>query len=138
MYNHYPNVSHRFPNSPLLHHQHAGVGYAPLQTPPLTPSDFTFCFKFGNVSVCSGCHQNFLPSDDLVIRHEEFRSYNSPATGTMASRFGNAYYHPRYFCITKKWPEFTPAQLCIPEDIMVQLTDYQKSFIAQEFGIQLI
>jgi len=55
MYNHYPNVSHRFPNSPLLHHQHAGVGYAPLQTPPLTPSDFTFCFKFGNVSVCSAC-----------------------------------------------------------------------------------
>ena len=139
MYNPHPYASHSYSNSQQLHQPHfqpySGVGPAPPPQYAASTPEFTVCFKFGNVSVCSGCRQNFLHSEDVLIRHAEFRSYNSPVTGAMASKFGNAYYHPRFYCVTKKWPEFTAAQLCIPQEIMVHLTVFHKSLLAQEFGI---
>ena len=80
-----------------------GVNLSALSNPvfqpsyPLSPSlptDNTFivCFKFGNVSVCSGCRCNFGQNDDIVIKHPEFRSYSSPITGHPTSKFGNAPY----------------------------------------------
>ena len=107
MYSH-PYVSHPYSSNqqPLPFQSHFCGGATPgsLQTPlqygasapvhSTMKKDFTVCFKFGNVSVCSGCRQHFLHSDDLLIRHEEFRLYNSPVTGAPASKFGDAYYHP--------------------------------------------
>jgi len=139
MYNHYPYVSHMYSNSQQLNHLHFGVGPAPFDAPrqyAASTLDFTVCFKFANVSVCSGCRQHFSPSEDLLIRHAEFRLYNSPVTGAMASKFGNVYYHSIYCCVKKKWPEFTPAQLCVPVEVVEHLCIVHKSLLAREFGIK--
>ena len=142
--NPYSSIQQQFP---FQHHFCAGATPSALQTPPQyavsTPvhstmkKDFTVCFKFGNVSVCSGCRHNFLHSDDLLIKHEEFRSYNSPVTGAPASKFGNAYYHPRLCCLTQKWPQFTSTLLTIPEEVVVRLTSFHKSLLYHEFGLEI-
>ena len=149
MYSH-PYVSHPYSSNqqPLPFQSHFCGGATPgsLQTPlqygASTPihstmkKDFTVCFKFGNVSVCSGCRQHFLHSDDLLIRREEFRLYNSPVTGAPASKFGNAYYHPRHCCLTQKWIEFTSTLLTIPE-VVAHLTSFHKILLYQEFGLEI-
>ena len=165
MYN-YPFVSHPYSSnqqpSPFQNQFCAGAtpSYSRLQTPPhygpscsalqtlpqcavstsgntMMKKDFIVCFKFGNVSVCSGCRQNFFHSDDILIKHEEFRVYNSPVTGAPASKFGNAYYHPRFSCLMQKWPEFTATMLTIPEEVLPRLTSFHKSLMYQEFGLEI-
>jgi len=63
---------------------------------------FTLIVLYGNISVCSGCHQKFPrkpnsdyadPPYDLPFKHMEPRPYNSPLTGMSTSRVGNACYH---------------------------------------------
>ena len=90
-----------------------------------------------NVNVWSSCCKHFLPSEDLLIRHAEFRLYNNPMIGAMASKFGNTYYHPRYYCV-KKWPEFTLAQLCVPVEIIEHLTNCSQEFTYSRVWHQIL
>ena len=99
-------------------------------------SDFVVCFKFGNVSVCSGCCSNFSQSDDLVIKHAEFRSYNNPSTGLPTSKFGNAYYHVKMNCLKFRWPTVSYANIVVPDEVAAQLNEAHKSVLYQEFSIQ--
>ena len=70
------------------------------------------CFKTGNISVCSGCRVTFTECDDLVVRHSEYRTFNSPRTGLPTSKYGNAYYHPKHSCTGLKWGDsFQPHRL---------------------------
>ena len=93
MYNH-PYVSHPYSNiqQPLPFENHFCASATPscssLQTPPqyapscspcavstsvdsMMSKDFTVCFKFEKCE-CVFCHQNFLHSDEVVIKHKEF------------------------------------------------------------------
>ena len=125
-----------------------GVNLSALSNPvfqptyPLSPSlpaDNTVivCFKFGNVSVCSGCRCNFGQNDEIVIKHPEFRSYNSPVTGHPTSKFGNAYYHIKMRCLKLKWPGVKVEDIVVPEEVATQLKDTHKSLLCQEFSLQL-
>ena len=98
---------------------------------------FLVCFKFGNVSVCSGCRCNFSRNDELVIKHGEFRSFNSPVTGYPTSKFGNAYYHIKLQCLKFKWPGIRVEEIVVPEDVANHLEDAHKTLLYQELSLQL-
>ena len=70
---------------------------------------------------CHGCQNKFLCTgtpNDLIVQHEEDRSYTSPVTSLQAFKYGNAYYHPQLDCIRQKWPAFAPSDVVILPDIM--------------------
>jgi len=91
------------------------------------------CFKFGNISICNGCRNSFGQSDEVVLQHAEFRHYTNPQTGFPASKYGNAYYHPRKSCIELKWgPVY---EVVVPEAITGKLTFPQKQQLYQEFAV---
>ena len=75
---------------------------------------FKVCFKIG---ICNGCRMSFAQSE-IVIQHTEFCKYTNPCTGLPASKYGNAYYHPKRACIQLKWGlAFDGNKLVIPEAI---------------------
>ena len=95
---------------------------------------FKVCFKIGNISICNGCQTSFSQSEEIVIQHAEFRHYTNPRTGLPASKYGNAYYHPKRACIQLKWGSaFDSNKLVVPEAVMEKLTTAQKQQLCQEF-----
>ena len=75
----------------------------PSQESYVVEEKFKVCFKAGNISVCSGCRNNFSKSDEIVLKHAEHRQYNNPHTGIPATKYGNAYYHVKKICVHLKW-----------------------------------
>ena len=104
---------------------------------PANSVSFKVCFKKGNISVCSGCQQNYSQADEIVIHHEEFCSFTNPQTGLPAQKFANAYYHCRIRCILLKWPNFSSHQLMIPSEVELHLLDFHKTLLQKEFGLQV-
>ena len=105
------------------------------QEPYAVEEKFKVCFKAGNISVCSGCRNNFNKSDVIVLQHAEHRQYNNPHTGLPATKYGNAYYHVRKMCVQLKWgSRFHPKSVVVEEEIKQKLTPKQKDEIAQEFN----
>ena len=94
---------------------------------------FKVYFKFGNISICNGCRNSFDRSDEVVLQHAKYRYYTNPQTGLPASKYGNAYYHPRRNCIQLKWgPVY---ETVVPETIIGKLTFPQKQQLHQEFAL---
>ena len=112
-------------------------GYPMQNSLPVNSLNFKVCFKKGNISVCSGCRQSYGQVDEIVIQHEEFRSFTNPQTGLPAQKFGNSYYHCRVRCILLKWPNFSSHQLMIPSEVELHLSDFHKSLLQKEFGLQI-
>ena len=84
--------------------------------PSRSPNTFTLCLKSGNISVCAGCRVKFTECDDLVARHSEYHTFNSPCTGLLTSKYSNAYYHPKQSCLGLKWGDsFQPHNLVIED-----------------------
>lgn len=104
-----------------------------LPTTLLSENTFIVCFKFGNVSVCSGWRCHFGQSDKLVIKHAEFRSLNSPVTGYPTSKYGNAYYHLKLQCLKLKWPGITAEEIVVPVDAASRLKDNHKGVLYRVF-----
>ena len=107
--------------------------------PPSPPENpYKLCFKRGNISICNGCRNSFTQADSIVIQHAEFRHYTSPASGLPASKFGNAYYHPKRVCIELKTGlQFDARNLVVVDNIKEQLTASQKQHLYQEFGLSV-
>lgn len=107
------------------------------------PSDYSiqdFPSICGNISTCHGCRNKFLRTGapyDLIVQHQEDRSYTSPVTGLQATKYGNAYYHPQLECIRRKWPAFIPDDLVIPASLGERLQDSHKQLLFENFGIIL-
>ena len=63
---------------------------SPVGTPPALGT-FHLCFITGNISVCAGCGQRYhkpvVSPFDLVVRHEERRTFSSPVSSARQSRF---------------------------------------------------
>lgn len=103
-------------------------------SPSLDP--FKVCLKVGNIAVCNGCRNTFSSADEIVVQHAEFRHFNSPRTGLLTSKYGNAYYHPNRKCIELKWGvNFWNSGVIIPDSVKPHLTPSQKDILFQEFGI---
>lgn len=99
---------------------------------------FKVCFKIGNISICNGFRKSFAQSEEVVIQHAEFRKYTNPCTGLPASKYGNAYYHPKRACIQLKWGSlFDGNKLAIPDAITEKLTIVQKQQLCQKFALVL-
>ena len=106
------------------------------QDPCITEEKFKVCFKARNISVCSGCRNNFSKSDEIVLQHAEHRQYNNPHTGLPATKYGNAYYHPKKICVQLKWgSRFHSKSVIVEEAIKQKLTPKQKDELAQEFNM---
>jgi len=120
---------------PLLHVPIQQSSPSIHQTTPF--KIFLLC---GNISTCHGCLNEFLrtgPPYDLIVQHQEDRSYTSPVTGLQATKYGNAYYHPHLECIRRKWPAFIPDDLVIPANLGERLQDSHKQLLFENFGIIL-
>lgn len=122
------------PPFPTPHADYHGTTSGPSKS----PNTFMLCVKSGNISVCAGCRLKFTECDDLVVRHSEYRTFNSPRTGLPTSKYGNAYYHPRQSCLGLKWGNsFQPHDLVIEDRMQSLLSSAQKEMILKEFGIPL-
>ena len=88
--------------------------------------------------MCNGCREHYCQFDEIVIQHEEFRSFtNPPYTGLPAKKLGNAYYHCRLSCILLKWPAFYAQLLVVQDEVKERLSDSQKMLLHNEFGITI-
>ena len=119
---------------------YASMSYSPLH--PLhewnsTQAPFLVLFKNGRISVCNGCREHYCQFDEIVIQHEEFRSFTNPQTGLPAKKLGNAYYHCRLSCILQKWPAFCGEVLVVQDEVKECLSDTQKALLYNEFGITI-
>lgn len=112
----------------------------PVNSIPPSPPDspYKLCLKRGNISICNGCRNNFTKAYSIVIQHAEFCHFTSPQSGLPASKFGNAYYHPRRVCIELKTGlQFDARNLVIVDSIKEHLTASQKQHLYQEFGLSI-
>ena len=102
---------------------------------------FEVCFRSGNISVCNGCRNKFdrlaRPPHDLCIRHKEWRSFTSPVTNQLETRFGNACYHPNPTCIRARCVDFNTSLIHIPSDILMSLQPEHKYHLNATFGLQI-
>ena len=95
---------------------------------------FFVWFRNGRITVCNGCREHYEQFDDIVIQHEEYRSFTNPQTGLPAKKMGNTYYHCRLQCVLLKWPGFHAQMLVIGDEVKERLTDLQKTILHNEFG----
>ena len=72
-----------------------------------------------------------------MLQHQDDRSYTSPVSGLQATKYGNAYYHPRLECIERKWPAFIPDDFVIPASVGERLQHSHKQLLFENFGIVL-
>ena len=73
---------------------------------------------------------------NLVVRHEDHRSYTAP-DGTPKQRYGNVYYHLTRNCITAKQPHFDPTKLVVSQQIMERATQAHSDYLQAAFGVTL-
>ena len=120
---------------------YASMSYSPLYSlqdyPPRDSiqAPFLVWFKNGRISVCNGCREHYGQFDEIVIQHEEFRSFTNPQTGLPAKKLGNAYC--RLGCILLKWPAFCAQLLVVQDEVKERLSDLQKALLHNEFGITI-
>ena len=72
-----------------------------------------------------------------MLQHQDDRSYTSPVSGLQATKYGNAYYHPRLECIQRKWRAFIPDDFVIPASVGERLQHSHKQLLFENFGIVL-
>ena len=134
----YTSFSHDVP--PVMCHSYPQFSAGgPSMDAHSTP--FTLCKISGNISVCSGCRNKYpkqpVSPYDLCIRHQEWRSFMSPTTSSPQSRYGNVYYHFSVDCMRFLVWNFTPSTLCIPEEMLTQLTVVHKQHLQTYFQIHI-
>ena len=87
--------------------------FNPHMYKPTVP--FQLAFITGNISCCFGCRDqcskslSLSPPADLCIKHQDWREFPSPSTGTPQSRYGNVYYHCKPHCVWLRNPSLVPA-----------------------------
>ena len=100
---------------------------------------FILCFIAGNISTCFGCKNKYSksakPPQDLCVRHQEWRQYTCMASGTPQSKFSNAYYHCKPECIWLNWPNFTPTNLEVPQEVAENLSQEHEEYLSAVFGL---
>ena len=133
--------SYAFPSN--VHNTPPSSGLRPV-SPTCTTGEipsFDVCFRTGNISVCNGCRNKFdrlaNPPHDLVVRHKEWRSFKSPVTDQLETRFGNAYYHARQDCIRSRCKDFCTSPMQVPSEVLVKLKNEHKDYLRANFGLQL-
>lgn len=108
-----------------------GTGFSPPQMAQDT-SEFVLV-KIANVCKCAGCSNKYakptVPPFDLCVQHREWRYFTSP-TGSQQSKFSPAYYHVNLPCIHHKWPQFSPSDLVISQEMSLKLTQIHKDFLS--------
>ena len=87
--------------------------------------------------MCNGCTEHYDQFGDIVIQHEEYRSFTNLQTGLPAKKFGNAYYHCRLQCISLKWPGFHAQMLGIGDDVKERLTGLQRHCSIMNLALRL-
>lgn len=104
-----------------------------------TTDVFELCFRSGNIRICNGCRNNFdkqaIPPHDLCIRHKEWRSFTSPVTNQIESRFGNAYYHVNTACILARCTGFSTSSIRVENEVNVRLLKEHKDYICKFLGL---
>ena len=113
---------------------------------PEPTAPFHLAFITGNISICQGCKHKFPRNSDgtivdppynIVIRHDEARTFQNPSTGMMQTKKGNAYYHVYLNCVRSKWPNFDGKDVEIDQVIKSKLMQSHKELIYYNLGLFL-
>lgn len=137
------------PTSPVLCQQlfqpMPSVEIAPSPTAPNT-NPFYIRFIEGNIRMCQGCRSSLrnssgmipTPPFDLCSARAERRSFRD-ASGTLITprREQPAHYHLNILCIQAAAPEFVPASLLVPADVIPKLKQTHKEYLRLIFGLIL-
>lgn len=102
---------------------------------------FYVCFIEGNIRKCQGC-KSFLggsdgsvpaPPFDLCIARAERRSYRD-ATGVLRTpqKEQPAHYHLNLACVRAAPPDFVPASLLVPYNILPTLSTIHRDYLWPE------
>ena len=110
---------------------------------PAPSASFILVILHGNISVCSGCCQQFPrssngdygnPPYNMAIQHMEPRKFNSPITGIPMSKVGNAYYHVYLLCLCTNWPSLLGHDVIVPTELVPKLLSEHKMLLYQNLG----
>ena len=111
-----------------------------LQAFHVHPKPFILKLKTKQIRICQSCRQDYEGENDtlgLVVAHAERRIISNPATGLQfLGKEGNSHYHARMNCIRLADQSFKGQDLVIPEDLKLNLTIFQKFYIATIFKVQ--
>ena len=111
---------------------------------PAPSAPFILILLHGNISVCTGCRQQFPrnpngdyadPPYNMAIQHMEPRTFNSPITGMPTSKVGNAYYHVYLPCLHTNWPALSGRDVTVPTEFVPMLLSEHKILLYQNLGI---
>ena len=111
---------------------------------PAPSAPFILILLHGNISVCTGCRQQFPqnpngdyadPPYNMAIQHMELRTFNSPITGMPTSKVGNAYYHVYLPCLHTNWPALSGRDVTVPTEFVPMLLSEHKILLYQNLGI---
>ena len=128
------HVSPQFPTAS----QTPSLGFGAPSTPGEICTPFRLYILTGNITTCYGCKERFAragPPYDLIVPHEEDRSFFNPRTGAPMFKRGNAYYHVYLPCIRMCWPSFDPHSLIILN--FIELQSSHKQLLFDHFGLML-
>ena len=137
-YSTYPHYSSYSPYPAYPPYQQSPSSWPLPQSPywspnaPISPESFKVHHKSGNISVCSGCRSPFSKQEVIVLQHSEHRQYTSPRSGLASSKYGNAYYHMKRWCVEQKWG--SNIEIVIPD---IELNTSQRQTLYDEFGVGL-
>ena len=117
----------------------SGIDYTPFGFSPFPTGSadmsqddkqpFFLSFIKGNISRCAGCGLKDLrqidgrphpPPGDLCLQQKDNVLFENPKSGKyqLSKELRNVYYYARvFFCVTKKYPDFSPWDLKVPSDI---------------------
>ena len=105
-----------------------------LQAFHVHPKPFILKLKTEQIRICQSCRQDYEGENDtlgLVVAHAERRIISNPATELQfLGKEGNSHYHARMNCIRLADQSFKGQDLVIPEDLKLNLTIFQKFYIA--------
>ena len=113
---------------------------------PSPPTPFRLVFIKGNISTCQGCKYKFPRNSDgsivdppynIVIQHEQNRTFKNPTTSSIQTKVGNAYYHVYLPCVTTNWPYFVGQDVLISDSVKEQLLLSHKELIYFNLGVFL-
>ena len=107
-------------------------------------TDVPYCLQIipSRVEKCYGCKRKFrprkkvlTPPDDLVVSHQERRSYRDKSRAIIqADAISNVYYHLNIGCIQPTNGSFKLSCLVISDSNRAKLTDAHKSKL-QKLGL---
>ena len=97
-----------------------------------TANPFVLKLKNKQLRVCQSCRSNYDgPNDTLGLVIARAEQISNPSTGSQFTKECTSHYHARRLnCLVQANASFKGTDLVIPADVMIELTVYQKIYLA--------